>query len=289
MRRVLNYLAFSCLVLSVSCANFNTTEDSHRDPSSSNADAIAKVAKACSVQEDSLSNLIEENAVENGAKKLNAGNGAAVFLMKDGRIVIASGLNKNTPENEKCQMDHLKLDEGKVINTFNIGRRLFMSVENEDKKRRVYVLTFLQDSGNDRPYQLHELKYTKSSSYASADSFKRVLMDVEGFKTRKAAAVVVKKDGNPYGNKRGIFKPWEWGANNEQISISTKGLARTISIRDERSKSEYVSAKKPAKDQEIITYLPRPKKTCVVEDKMSFFFGYFEFSISATTVMSCNG
>ncbi len=293
MKRFSTLVTITSFLFLFSCSTWqdNTRNwDKNRNPSSDNQKAIDKFVNACaSSNTDMLQQLIDENAVENGATQINAASGSVVFLMKDGRLVIASGLKSNAKESKKCAMDHLKLDEGKVVNTKNIGRRLFLSVENKKKSRRVYVLTFVADSESPKPYELHELKYAAGKSFASAESFKVENREVRGYKTKKAHMVVIKKDGEPYKNGKGVFRPFLWGNSNEQIDVATNGLARSITVRDLRQRNEFEPApqRRSHTQQQIVTYLPKPKKTCVMQDKLSFYFGFFEFSVSAKTVMKC--
>lgn len=278
-------LSISLLLVFIisSCSQLDRHPD--RFPSSDNEVAIERVSEACNVQYNKLSQLVFDNAITNEARYLSGGTGYQTFLMKDGRLVIVSGVNKRTKSAEKCKIDHLKMDEGPILGTYALGRRLFMTIENkETKKRRVYVLTAIKDQKSQDPYQLHEMMYTKVSSYAQAYGFRRTSIKTD--QGSKYGVHILKENGDAY--KYRTFEPWLWGDNNENIVSATNERARAITIRDERDNNQ-ISLKSepvpPEQKQQTVTYLPSPSKTCYVEDKISFFFGLF--SVTETVAMPC--
>lgn len=244
-----------------------------RVPAASNDKAIQRVSSACDVSSAYLSALVNRNSVQDQARYLSGGEGHQTFLMNDGRLVVVSGVSKSAQLDRKCDIDHLKLDEGDIKETFALGRRLFMAVENKQtRSRRVYVLTAVKNKFSVKPYDVHELKYSKKRSYAQAFGFKRQTVKVG--RKNKYGVAVVKRDGKKYANR--VFKPWEWGANNETILANTN--AREITVRDERQSRSFPKVKHVHNHPKVI-YLPKPaKKSCYREDKISFFFGLFSFT-----------
>jgi hypothetical protein len=224
------------------------------------------------LNDSSLAQLIDQNVVEDQAKYLSGGSGFQTFLMKDGRLVIVSGVNSRAKSTEKCKIDHIKLDEGKIETTFANGRRLFMTVTNKAGSTRVYFLTAVKNQESPEPFQVHEMKYKPRSSYASAAGFK--LVKVKVGKKNKNGIGIVKKDGELYANR--TFRPWEWGDNNEKVVSRTKGLARRILIRDKRQQTQVAPVQKTVFPS--VVYLPKPRRSCRVSEKVSFFFGLISFT-----------
>lgn len=270
----LNLLLVFFLLFTVSCA----TNNSDRGPAASNDVAIERVAKACDISEDFLGRLVDDNAVPDEARYLSGGGGFQTFLMKDGRLVIVSGVRGNA--RNKCKIDHLDIDEGEIVSTFANGRRLFMAVRNTRGSGRVYVMTAVKDQNAREPYQVHEIKYDHRR-FANAASFEKRRV-VVGSKNKNGIAVM-HRDGHEYGR---VLKPWEWGDNNE--SISSKENAIKVGIIPARPSARNVTRVRPRIEtpRPTVTYLPKPPRTCKVEDKVSFFFGLF--SVSSTIEVPCS-
>jgi hypothetical protein len=271
----LNLLLLFLLLFTVSCA---TNKSSDRGPAASNDVAIERVAEACDIDEDFLGDLVDNNAVPDEARYLSGGGGFQTFLMKDGRLVIVSGVRKNS--SNKCKIDHLKIDEGEITSTFANGRRLFMAVRNTRGSGRVYVMTAVKDQDARDPYQVHEIKYDHRR-FANASSFERRTIKV-GSKNKYGVAVI-HRDGHAYNRE---LKPWEWGDNNEYIT--SKEHAVKIDLIPVRPSQRVVRIERPRVEtrRPTVTYLPKPPKTCRAEEKISFFFGLF--SISNSVEVPCS-
>lgn len=272
MKKTLVALLFSLLFL-LSCANFKSSQDQGRELSSSISKAVVRVASKCGISESYINGLVIDNAVEGDARYLNGGSGFQTFLMKDGRLVIVGFPKKGTKRG--CKFDHLRLDEGPIKSTFANGRRLFLAVENKNQKTksRVYLMTAIKNQSSPEPYQVHELKYSRTGSFAQASGFKRETVRV-GSKNKYGVSII-KNDGTKYAKR--VFKPWEWGDNNETIDKYGQDRVRKIQVRDQRRdlKVSIVKTRLTVTKVPTVTYLPKPVQTCEVEKKVSFFFGLF--------------
>ena len=295
MTSYLNPVLLATVILFASCSSSDKRSQSiERGVASSNDVAIERVNKACEIGDSSLAQLVDQNVVADQAKYLSGGSGFQTFLMKDGRLVIVSGVNSRAKSQEKCKIDHLKLNEGKIESTFANGRRLFMTVANKAGSKRVYFLTAVKNQESPEPYQVHEMKYNRRSSFASAEGFKIVKVQVG--KRNKNGIGVLKKDGELYAYK--TFKPWEWGDNNENVFEMTKGLASKVVVSDKR---QHLDVRQEPKEEEVevpqteepkvdlpkvdipkerptVTYLPKPSRSCQVSERVSFFFGLISFT-----------
>ncbi len=273
----LNFLSLIFL-LTFSCSSLLWQDNQEgRFPNSDNDKAIERIARACKASPSNLRGLIRDNAKEGEARYLSGGAGFQTFLMRDGRLVIISGVNQRAKSDKKCKFDHLRIDEGPIQGTFAIGRRLFMTIKNHSSgKRRVYVMTAVKNQNSPEPYQVHEMKYNRNSSYAQAYGFKRKKVIING--KGKYAVNILKENGDAYKNR--LFRPWEWGNNNENIVKANNGRAKKIQVHDERNKKR-ISLKR--QQRQIVTYLPRIQKNCEIEERISFFFGLFSYTETRST------